>query len=68
MLYSRNTGDARLHPQDPHIVRGIGFASPTGGVVDLSRVPVGKLTRRVERQDWPSLKAEIKRKSRHRNR
>jgi hypothetical protein len=68
MLTSRNTGDSRLHPSDAAIIRGIGSCSVTGGEVDLSRVTIGRLTRRVEREDAPALKARLKREKRARNR
>ena len=66
MLYSKNTGYQRLHPQDTHVQRGIGFASPTGGDVKLDRVVnAPDVKRRVEREDAPALKARLKRESRH---
>lgn len=67
-LYSKNVGELRLHPQDAHLTRGVGVCAVTGGDVDLSKVSVGKLVRRVEREDAPALKARIKRESRHQGR
>jgi hypothetical protein len=69
MLTSRNTGAERLHPEDPRIQGVRGFASPTGGEVDLSRVvEAPRLRRRTERENAPALKARLKREKRRRNR
>lgn len=67
MLYSKNVGESRLHPQDPSLIRGVGVCAVTGGDVDLSLVSVGRLTRRVEREDAIALKRRLKRERRNAN-
>ena len=64
-----NVGRTRLHPEDAVESKDPGLFALSNGSVDLSKVPGDRASyRRVENQDWPSLKAERKRKSRHRNR
>lgn len=64
-----NTGRSRLHPEDSHESKDPGLFALSNGGVDLSKVPARKaLMRRTEHQNAAELKAERKRKSRHRNR
>jgi hypothetical protein len=63
-----NTGRERLHPGDRPEGRPLGVFALTNGEVDLAKVPARKaLMRRTEHQNAAELKAERKRKSRHRN-
>jgi hypothetical protein len=64
-----NTGRSRLHPADSHESKDPGLFALSNGGVDLSKVPARKAPmRRTEHQNAAELKAERKRKSRHRNR
>jgi hypothetical protein len=67
MLYSRNTGENRLHPEDASLIRGVGVCRVTGGEVDLSLVTVGQLTRRVQREDAKALRKRLKRERKPRH-
>jgi hypothetical protein len=64
-----NVGRTRLHPEDAVESKDPGLFALSNGSVDLSKVPGNRPAyRRVENQDAAGLKAERKRKSRHRNR
>lgn len=64
-----NTGRSRLHPEDAVESKDPGLFALSNGAVDLSKVPANRARyMRTEHQNAAELRAERKRKSRHRNR